>query len=452
MTTSNPNTIVNACDNQGNYILFNTSSSQKTRAWSRAETSGRLYCCSDVSGSCVNGKLLSEKRKYVVLRYENNNNQGPGHQRGTLESNRIGRFASGLVNRNLTRNLGNTIRIGNVNYGIPARIKAIITKYQEEGVIPESITIDQLKEYIALIRELIEEKADIGVRLKNVPLSQYKARYIYSAGGNKWPTGSQDQPVYLAPKNFSVPFKLTDYALTANIIDIIMGGVHNIPPEAVLNGTFSTGRAQYLQAIRNDACGYTGAMDDFLPATTEEAARRSASVWGTRIINPNRFSTTNLDNLGLYNFVVMRPANAQRYGGKYQTRVGIIIVINGDFLIKHRDKLISYISIVCSNCGDPTAPCLVPGVQSAVIDMLIDCVSKFAARNSDFLFVPIETNIDKLTNPQLPPNTSVTFPRSMNYDLTPANVATFNAQINALLSGRKDISGEVRYQNASDSH
>ena len=436
MTSYNPYTIVNACDNQGNYILFNTNSSQKTRDWSRADTSGRLYCCADRDGTCVNGREISEKRKYTVLRYENNNNEGPGHQRSSLGSNMIGRFSSGLVNRNFTRSLDNTIKIGNISYAVSARIKAIIVKYQEEGVIPGSMTADQLKKYIAIIRELIKEKADIGVRLRDVPLSQYKSRYVYNAGGNKWPTGSQVQPVRLAPKNFSVPFKLTGYALSAEIIHLLLDYVYQIPDIAILNGALSAGSAQFLQVIRNDTCGYTGTLQNIQPATTPEEALDSASVWGTRIINPNRFDLTSLGTTGLFNFVVMRPADAQRYGGKYQSRMGLILVANGEVISFYRDTIRQRIQTVCGQCpGGILRPyCTDPTSVYAMIDLLIECVTRHTAINSDFVFIPIETNIDKLANPQLPPNTGVTFPRAINKDLTPASVSDFNSQVSALLS------------------
>jgi len=428
--------IVNACDNHGNYILFNTSSSQATRAWSRADTSGRLYCCANTVGTCVNGKEISEKRKYTVLRYENNNNEGPGHQRGSLGSNRMGSFSSGLVNRNFTRSLDNTIKIGNINYAVSARIKSIIVKYQEEGVIPGSMTADQLKKYIAIIRELIKEKADIGVRLRDVPLSQYKSRYVYNAGGNKWPTGSQVQPIYLAPKNFSVPYVLTDYALSKEVMAALLDTLYAVPDEAILNGTFSTGRAQYLQVIRNDTCGYTGSLEDIKPATSDAAALNSASVWGTRIISPNRFDINSLGTTGLANFVVMRPADAQRYGGKYQSRVGLIIVINGDILRAQRTNIVTRIQKICALSCQPAsqAYCTVGADVSAVVDKLIDCVTRYTAHYSEFIFVPIETSIDKLANPQLPTNTNVTFPRALKNDLTPASVADFNHQITSLLS------------------
>ena len=435
MTNYDPNTIVNACDTQGNYILFNTASTQHTRAWSRADTSGRLYCCANTAGTCVDSRVISEKRKYTILQYQNNNNEGPGRQRSLTERTTIGRFSSGLVNRNFTRSLDNTIKIGNVNYGVPARIKSIIAKYQEEGIIPISLTIDQLKKYMAVIRELINENADIGVRLRDVPLSQYKSRYTYSAGGNKWPTGSQDQPIYLAPKNFSVPYVLTDYALSKEVIAALIDTLYTIPDEGILNGSLSTGRAQYLQVIRNDTCGYTGSLEDIMPATSDAAALKSASVWGTRIINPNRFDINSLGTTGLANFVVMRPADAQRYGGKYQTRVGLIMVLSGELLRAQRTNIVTRIQKICAKCPNPSQPyCEHTADVAVVVDKLIDCVIKYTARYSEFIFVPIETHIDKLANPQLPTNTSVTFPRALKNDLTPASVADFNYQITALLS------------------
>ena len=92
-TGTNPYTIINTCDAEGNYILFNTNSSQKTRDWSRASSSGRLFCCSD-STKCgpAFAKLVSKKRKMLVLKYRNDNNQGPGQPKRTLNRTMIGKL------------------------------------------------------------------------------------------------------------------------------------------------------------------------------------------------------------------------------------------------------------------------------------------------------------------------------------------------------------------------
>ena len=280
---TNPYTIVNACDSEGNYILFNTGSSQKTRDWSRAQTSGRIYSCISSDDQCVPNKVLNAKRKLTILKYSNDNNQGPGQPKSSINQTMIGNFSSGTTNRNLSRGSSSSVQIGNVIYPIPTNILKIIRQMQAAGTLPSTLTHATLKTYIAEIRKLLNSPStDTALLLRDIPLSQYKPRYVYKAGANKWPTNSDKKDVYLAPKNFPVPFKLGSLVVDplASVYSALTGLV-----DEMFTGSIVPEQAQYLTVVRNNTCEYTGTLADLWPATTDEEALTSASVWGSTIVS-----------------------------------------------------------------------------------------------------------------------------------------------------------------------
>jgi len=437
---SNPYTIVNACRG-GRYILFNTDSSQPTREWERAETSGRLYCCSPALANCVDPVQLAQKRKMTVLKYSNDNNQGPGSTVTSNKHTQIGNFSSGTTNRNLSRDTSSSIQIGNIIYPIPSTILAAIKQGQAAGTIPSVLTSYTLKQYIKKFRVTLNIPiTDPEILLKKVPLSQYKSRYVYKAGGNKWPTNSNDSAVYLSPKNFPVPFKLGSKVLTS-LVDVYLG-LSGLSDD-MWSGGLVTGEAQYVTVIRNNTCEYTGSLSDMYPATTDAGALTSASVWGSTIIGSSLSLDESIIGGGIFNLVIMTPANARRYSGKYRSRIGIIIGLTGQYIIDNKVLLSSMISDACTTCAGsnlpaPSATCLTGTTDYGLgcmgtgatefIDRIITCI-QVAETNSELIFIPIMTDVQKLVTESIPEGTLVTFPKMMFEPITSTDISNFNDYI-----------------------
>ena len=435
---TNPYTIVNACDSEGNYILFNTGSSQKTRDWSRAQTSGRLYDCVSSDNQCIPNKVISAKRKLTILKYSNDNNQGPGQPKSSTNQTMIGNFSSGTTNRNLSRGSSSSVQIGNVIYPIPTNILKIIRQMQAAGTLPQTLTHATLKTYIAEIRKLLNSPStDTALLLRDIPLSQYKPRYVYKAGANKWPTNSDKKKVYLAPKNFPVPFKLGNLVVNplASVYTALTGLV-----DEMFTGSIVPEQAQYLTVIRNNTCEYTGTLADMWPATTDDEALTSASVWGSTIVSQGTLGGSLEEAGGIFNLAIMTPANSRRYAGKYRSRIGLVLGLTGQRMVEKRDELVTLVETTCSQeciaCAPGCAPsdCTDPGTYGQeclargdeFVDRLIACIQASGLRNSQLMFIPIMTNIDKLMSAPIPPGTEVTFPRSLNQPLGAGDIKAFN--------------------------
>ena len=237
-------------------------------------------------------------------------------------------------------------------------------------------------------------------------MSQYKSRYVYKAGNSKWPTNSTDQPVYLAPKNFDVPFKLG--TLVVEPLSDVAAAIYGVVNSLFDNGVLVPAQAQYLYVSRNNYClDYSGSLADMYPATTNDAALTSASVWGSTIVAPSSFTeggaSSELPQGGIFNFVVMTPANAKRYGGKYRSRLGIIIGLNAAIITQRKDDLTDLIHRQCQDCFDsPTCPlpgtecptctpvnygfqCLLDSVPATnnFVNNVITCINKTSKANSE---------------------------------------------------------------------
>ena len=448
--TTNPYTIINACRG-GNYILFNTNSSQPTREWNRAETSGRLYCCSPALANCVDPVQLAQKRKMTVLKYSNDNNQGPGSTVTSNKHTQIGNFSSGTTNRNLSRDSSSSIQIGNVIYPIPEKILAAINQGQAAGTIPSVLTPYTLKQYIKKFRVTLNiPNTDPDILLKKVPLSQYKARYVYKAGGNKWPVNSDNNPVYLSPRNFPTPFKLGD-SVSSTLVDVYLAlsGL----TDNMITGSLVSGDAQYVTVIRNNTCEYTGTLSEMYPATTDAEALTSASVWGSTIIGNSIYSQVSSDSVvggGIFNVAIMTPANARRYAGKYRSRIGIIIGLTGQHMIDNKVLLSNLVSDACTTCTTSHLPtpssscttgttdygtgCAVSSSATDFIDRIIACIQESVKVNSEIIFIPIMTDIQKMITESIPKGTLVTFPKTLSEPITTIDISNFNDYIYSYFS------------------
>ena len=435
---TNPYTIVNACDSEGNYILFNTGSSQKTRDWSRASTSGRIYNCVSLDDTCIPNKVINAKRKLTILKYSNDNNQGPGQPKNSINRTMIGNFSSGTTNRNLSRGSSSSVQIGNVIYPVPTNILNIIHKMQAAGTLPKTLTHATLKTYIKEIRKLLDSPStNADLLLKDIPLSQYKPRYVYKAGSNKWPTNSDKKSVYLNPKNFPVPFKLGNLVVDplASVYTALSGLIDDM-----FTGTIQPEQAQYLTVVRNNTCEYTGTLADMWPATTAAEALTSASVWGSTIVAQGTLNGSSEQAGGIFNVVIMTPANSRRYAGKYRSRIGVILGLTGQRIVENKTDLASLISNTCGDCiietvsidptcdpasGDFGIVCQNPGATDFV-ERVISCISVSSQANSELMFIPIMSDLDKLMSAPIPPGTEVTFPHALNQPLNSGDISHFN--------------------------
>ena len=136
----------------------------------------------------------------------------------------------------------------------------------------------------------------------------------------------------------------------------------------------------------------------------------------------------------------MTPANARRYGGKYRSQIGLIIGLTGQHIIENKALLSYGISAFCSTCAAshlpaPPATCTSGTTDygdgclagaTGFVDRVIACIQASAQQNSELIFIPIMTDIQKLVSESLPPNSNVTFPRTLTEPIDSIHVGNFN--------------------------
>ena len=135
----------------------------------------------------------------------------------------------------------------------------------------------------------------------------------------------------------------------------------------------------------------------------------------------------------------MTPQNARRYAGKYRSRIGVILGLTGQRVSENKVALSDLISNTCGDCAGETASidptcidtgdfgtvCQNPGATDFV-DRVISCISVSSQANSELMFIPIMTDIDKLMSSTIPPGTEVTFPHALSQPLNSGDISHFN--------------------------
>ena len=359
------------CDNIGDYQLYSSTSKQPTRLWNRAESSGRDYACSQQP--C----LLSQKLKYQVLLY-NQDNKGPGYLDNVSSHIQIAQFEKGLSNPNYVRNVPPTsVRVGNIYYYVRPDIYAILI--QQYNPLPD-FSLDEIQKVIEQIK-VQNNIPDVNpyLKLKDVPLSQFKKRYVYNGDDTKWQV-QQDQYTGVV-RNYKSPYK-------------IIGNL-NPPPFKILEnfnffGNLGLRRlrvknAQYISVIHNSGCGYATKLDELYP-------NQPASYWGGNIL-PNlsvHNAITGLPRIFYPNLALIQPESWSVSGGNDRLKFGVIIGIDVDSL--------GYLE-------DYVPPDLLPAFL-AIKALMLEEVKKY----SEMIFIPIQNDVEFIQNRSYDINSGVTFP------------------------------------------
>jgi len=264
-----------------------------------------------------------------------------------------------------------TVEVGGKTFGIDAAIYLPLAfTLSKPGLSPEDLllleqspfwatfvhlrtvpvlTLQALVERIQLIRALENKPPSAAVRLKDVPLAGWLQKRTYLAGNNRWPEVNR-------PDVHGYQFK------AGAAIDIVMG---NFPllalyQEFFFRRKFVLQNAQYIYVGNNDGCTYTSLVSD-LSGSASNSGKAITSV------RPTRLSFTPIVTL-------MLPAS-----GQYPVKFGLLFAIN--------EQILSFYDF--------------PAKQ-----LVLDEV----AQNSQFIFVPAQTQEEVLENKDLPVGMGVTFP------------------------------------------
>lgn len=369
-----------SCNALENYQLFSSTSSDPPRLWSRAQSSGRESCCKP--GIC----LIPAKLKQRVLQRTQDNN-GPG----VLEQYRrkeFGAFTT-MTNPNFTRHVPKTnIRIGDVVYYIQPDIYDILIHN------PLPTTLYQLQQEIARIRSTyhIPNKNTI---LQDVPLSQYKKRYVYNENNKNW-IYEQDKDLALT-RNYSIAYSVL------NLVNNIDVNVFNFMPFLGKFGLrrFQPQNAQFITVVQNGGCSFTNKIKDLFPKGT-------ASYWGSTILP--RVSLERYYKYGSTIFypelVIVQPQSLDVYGGVNSIKFGMLIGLN--------DPSIEYIKSF-----------LTPNILLLFNQLLSNLIPNFH-RTSELIFIPIQNEVELIQNVNYKPNTGITFPVTSGGIITKTSIIEFN--------------------------
>ena len=234
-------------DSVGSYVLFSSVSQAKTRVWNR-ETLG---------DTCH----FPKAKKYYVLK------NPPA----------TARLPTPLINAATAK----TVVVGNVTYAIdPAIYDALSASLHADPVN----TLLDLQKRIAKIRLELKRPPKLSVVLKNAPLRGVFDNRQYESIGDKWKSAKIPEDT---KRVFDVDFKV------GKPIDI---NVENFPLIEEYQSFFSKRRlvlqnAQYIYALVNAGCAYTGLVDDLFG----NASRVGATILAIQ-------SRQNFFNFGILSF------------------------------------------------------------------------------------------------------------------------------------------------------
>ncbi len=372
------------------YILFSTNSDERTRTWTRTESSGRLFCCD--GSNCLKSNIIQARLKYKVLQHQSSNN-GPGVDT-TTEKNQLGRICD--------KTSKSTVRIRNILYRIDTRIANVLNQMITNGKLLQSITLVELQNVIAQIRKNLNlPSTDQAVLYKNVPLSQYKPRYTYFTGVDK------RSDVNKIPVDFDIPYKtgIIFPQLPSNYSGAIQQIINKIYSAYFPTFNLSLKNSQFIYVVRNDTCSFTGILDELFPAQNKEEEITSASLWGTNILTSNSINLFLRENIKTFEPVLtsILPGSSKMQGGKYDSKFGILFNLK-TFVANFTEPLKQYFIT------------LHPSYSSLQINLLVsnvvNVITTLYQQNSQMLFIPLQTQIDLIESVNYPPNLGVTFPLS----------------------------------------
>lgn len=206
-----------------------------------------------------------------------------------------------------------------------------------------------LLQRIRLIRALLNQPVSTAVRLEDAPLVGWHRKYTYNAGNNDWPK--------------VVKPDARDYQFKAGAaIDVVIGNfpILSLYQEFFYKRKFVLQNAQYFYVAKNNGCDYASTVPELLDSASNAAQAIIA-------VRPNQFSFTPI-------VCLMKPASAQ-----YPTKFGLLFAINADIL--------SFYDF--------------PAKETVLNEV---------AKNSQFIFLPAQTQQEVLENKDLPVDMGVTFP------------------------------------------
>jgi hypothetical protein len=315
-------------DSVGSYVLFSSVSQSKTRVWTR-----------EILGDTCR---FPAARKYYVLK------NPPA----------TARFATPKINVATAK----TVVVGNVTYAIDPPIYAALNASLQTDPVR---TLPELQERIVRIRLELKLPPKLGAVFRNAPLRGVFDNRRYESIGDKWKSAKIPNET---KRVFDVDFKV------GKPIDI---NVENFPLIDEYQALFPKRRlviqnAQYVYALVDAGCAYTGLVDDLF----DRASRVGATILAIQ-------SRQNFFNFGVLSFApivtVMVPESPRFQGGDYPVKFGILFGITPEVL---------------SNYVFPS--------KNKVLEAITE--------NSQLIFVPIQTELDRIENVDLPEGSGVTFP------------------------------------------
>lgn len=218
-------------DSVGNYILFSTVGSAKTRSWTRDTSAG-------------SNTHFPEKLKYYVLKNPKSTTAAP------------------VPTVNI-RNL-KTVKVGTKTYAIDTNIyEAMVASLAANPVQ----TMLQLRERIVLVREQLGIPPPISVQLRDVPLRNYIKTTQYSSVGDEWKRGKTDQKAVIG----------SFFKFGNKVSSLFLNNLQSLPyinfwSDKFTKRTLSLKDAQYFYAQSNDGCSYTRNYADLFTTAVQSGS------------------------------------------------------------------------------------------------------------------------------------------------------------------------------------
>jgi hypothetical protein len=397
---------INPCIS-GTYMLFSTNSTEPTRLWNRANSSGRSICCN--ANRCLPKHLLHEKLKYTVLQYKEDNN---GSGMNTTTSAAFNSFISDkITNRNFTRHPTNTIELNNTLYYVEPSIKTRLITYLKEHFTKEQlkhINIDKLREIIIKLKQKYNLHIPKEILLKTIPLSQYKTRYTYLASMNNWNNDPNVKiPIYENPLSFDIPFQcgtiITNSTILAPFSDKNNNVFSILYKLSFPNVSITSNNIQFIYVIQNNTCTYTGKVEQLFPAQNKSEIINSASFWGSSIISPTSLNNFIKTRKRIFDpiFAIIQPGSWKVHCGKYPARFGILLSFY-TFVLYNKSAFKEYYHVVYPSDTDEQL--------EAKYNLYLNQVLVLTKNNSDLIFIPIQTELGVLNTFQYPVGYLVNIP------------------------------------------
>lgn len=416
----------------GRYMLFSTNSTEPTRKWNRANSSGRSICCA--RKPC--NDLLNEKLKYTVLQYKQNNN-GNGIDTQTQNYVNFSSFISGIQDRNYTRHSSNTIQIGNRLFYIHPDIIEYVKVYIQENYTKEQIknlSIDTIRKIVVLLKQKYNLSIPKEVLLRDVPLSQFKNRYTYLSSNNNWKNDPiQKTEIYKNPLSFDIPYKVGAFITDSTILAPFKNNQEHNIFSILYNLSFknlyiASNDIQFLYVIQNNTCTYTGISDYLFPPQTDEEMITSASFWGSTILSKQTIENFVYKNIKSIDpiFVIIQPGSWKVNCGKYYAKVGVLLSLY-TFVLNNSTAFKQYYKYLYPDDTDEEL--------QIEYDLYLSRVLTLTKNNSELVFIPIQTQLGLLNNIKYQVGYGVNIPFiTDSIDTIYNNKDIINAEINQYLN------------------